>query len=287
MNAVKTSLADLNALSRERFVQTIGPVFEHSQWVAEKTWTGKSFASLADLHQVLCQTVANSSREQKLELIKAHPDLAGRAALAGNMTTTSQNEQASAGLNQLGPKEAELFQNYNRQYWDKFGFPFVICARLNKKEAILAGFQRRLGNDREKEIETALAEIYKIAELRLCELILMPAKLTTHVLDTANGRPARNLQVELWAISGNERKLLKTARTNSDGRLPLLEDAEMQIGEFELVFFVGDYFAEINPQASGARFLDRVPVRFSVTERASYHIPLLCSPWAYSTYRGS
>jgi 5-hydroxyisourate hydrolase len=110
----------------------------------------------------------------------------------------------------------------------------------------------------------------------------MPAKLSTHVLDTAQGRPAAGLKIELWQI-GATRTLLKTAQTNADGRTdaPLLTAEEMCIGTFEIVFHVGDYFGE-------KKFLDQVPVRFIVADAAqSYHVPLLCSPWSYSTYRGS
>jgi len=118
----------------------------------------------------------------------------------------------------------------------------------------------------------------------------MPAKLTTHVLDTAHGRPARELQIELWLLARGGRKLLKTVRTNRDGRTDqaLLGEGEMAPGEYELVFFVGDYFAAQGMVGSGVRFLDHVPVRFGIADaEASYHVPLLCSPWAYSTYRGS
>jgi 5-hydroxyisourate hydrolase len=118
----------------------------------------------------------------------------------------------------------------------------------------------------------------------------MPAKLSTHVLDTANGHPARDMQIELWSISGTQRKLLKSVRTNNDGRTdsPLLNAEEMGEGEYEIVFFVGDYFSTLNSTPPRLRFLDRVPVRFGITDAtASYHVPLLCSPWSYSTYRGS
>ena len=118
----------------------------------------------------------------------------------------------------------------------------------------------------------------------------MAAKLSTHVLDTAQGCPARDLQIELWSLSGAGRKRLKTVRTNADGRTdePLLAGAEMAAGEYELVFFVGDYFASKAGTQGNVRFLDRVPVRFGIADAgASYHVPLLCSPWAYSTYRGS
>ena len=117
----------------------------------------------------------------------------------------------------------------------------------------------------------------------------MPAKLSTHVLDTAHGVPAPGMKIELWRLDG-ARALLKTVITNSDGRTdtPLLAAEEMKVGEYELVFFVGDYFAQKSSVPTGGRFLDAVPVRFGITDAgASYHVPLLCSPWAYSTYRGS
>ncbi len=118
----------------------------------------------------------------------------------------------------------------------------------------------------------------------------MPAKLSTHVLDTAHGCPAAGVKVELWSLDGETRTLVTTARTNADGRTeaPLLSADEMKTGQYEIIFFIGDYFAAKTPTLPKIRFLDRVPVRFAVADAgASYHIPLLCSPWAYSTYRGS
>jgi 5-hydroxyisourate hydrolase len=118
----------------------------------------------------------------------------------------------------------------------------------------------------------------------------MPGKLSTHVLDTAHGCPAPGLQIELWSLAGATPRLLKTVRTNADGRTdqPLLAAEEMQAGQYELVFYAGDYFAGKTTGALKVRFLDRVPVRFGIADaNASYHVPLLVSPWAYSTYRGS
>ncbi len=113
----------------------------------------------------------------------------------------------------------------------------------------------------------------------------MPATLTTHVLDTAKGCPAAGMRIELWALDGPQRRLLKTIDTNADGRAdsPFLSGDQVREGHYELLFFVGDYFA----QTPTARFLDQVPVRFTITAGKSYHVPLLCSPWSYTTYRGS
>jgi OHCU decarboxylase len=164
------ALAELNELSQAEFTRVIGPVFEHSPWIAETAWSNRPFASMEHLHRALCQAVRDAGEEKQLALIRAHPDLVGRAALAGTLTRESSGEQASAGLNTLSPGEIALFQKQNAAYREKFGFPFVICARLDKKEAILAGFERRLKNSRGQEIQAALEEIFKIAELRLRDL---------------------------------------------------------------------------------------------------------------------
>ena len=118
----------------------------------------------------------------------------------------------------------------------------------------------------------------------------MPAKLSTHVLDTAHGCPASGMKIELWSLDGEERTLITTAKTNADGRTetPLLAADEMMAGQYEILFFVGDYFAAKSGALPKIRFLDKVPVRFGLADAGgSYHVPLLCTPWAYSTYRGS
>ena len=165
------TLAQLNSLPGDEFVRVVGPVFEHSPWIAETTWARRPFAGVEQLHGALCQTVRDASESQKLALIRAHPDLVGRAALAGTLTRESTGEQASAGLSQLAAEEIAAFQKYSAAYRERFGFPFVICARLNRKEAILAGFETRLHHSPEQEVTAALDEIFKIAELRLRDLI--------------------------------------------------------------------------------------------------------------------
>ena len=165
------SIDEINSRQREDFVRLIGPVFEHSPWIAEAAWKTRPFKDLDALHKALCETVAQSSEDKQLALIRAHPDLVGRAALAGTLTASSTSEQASAGLNELSAEEVAAFQKYNATYREKFGFPFVICARLNKKEAILNAFPVRLQHPREQEIKTALEEIGKIAYLRLRDII--------------------------------------------------------------------------------------------------------------------
>lgn len=114
-------------------------------------------------------------------------------------------------------------------------------------------------------------------------------RLTTHVLDTASGKPAAALSVSLFRLEGEERRLVKTGRTNTDGRCdaPLLEGAEFSSGQYELVFSVGDYFRAAGVELPEPAFLDAVPVRFGISGAGHYHVPLLVSPYGYSTYRGS
>ena len=165
------SRSNFNQLDCAGFVRLCGPFFEHSPWVAERTWSRRPFGNLQALHDALCDTVRHASQDEQIRLIASHPDLVGRLAREGKVTRESSNEQAAAGLNVLSDSEIQQFERYNAAYREKFGFPFVICARENKKEAILKAFPARLANSRQQEIETALAEIFKIARHRLLDAV--------------------------------------------------------------------------------------------------------------------
>nr|MBA3273330.1 2-oxo-4-hydroxy-4-carboxy-5-ureidoimidazoline decarboxylase [Chthoniobacterales bacterium] len=154
----KVTLAPLNAADRAGFVAVCGPLFEHSPWVAERTWDHSPFASRDALHAALCETMYAASRDEQVQLIASHPDLVGTMARQGRLTRESTTEQAAAGLDTLTNDEIETFSRYNAKYQEKFGFPFVICARQSKKEAILAAFPKRLANTPDEEFKTALEE---------------------------------------------------------------------------------------------------------------------------------
>ena len=165
------SLQSLNTADKAAFTAALGHLFEHSPWVAEETWPKRPFASAEALHAALCATMRAAPRERQLALIRAHPDLAGRLAQQRQLTADSTREQASAGLDRLTDAELAEFIRQNDAYKAKFGFPFIICARLNAKDAILAAMRTRLGNTSDTEFATALGEIEKIAWLRLQDLL--------------------------------------------------------------------------------------------------------------------
>jgi 2-oxo-4-hydroxy-4-carboxy-5-ureidoimidazoline decarboxylase len=155
-------------LEREEFVLRYGGVYEHSAWVAEQGFTAAcDLPDINALAMVLAGVVDATSDEQKLALIKAHPDLAGRAAIEGELTGASTEEQAGAGIDQCSAEEFQRFQSMNDSYKKKFGFPFVMAVRNSNRQEILAGFTARLDNDAETEFARAISEIHKIARLRL------------------------------------------------------------------------------------------------------------------------
>jgi 2-oxo-4-hydroxy-4-carboxy-5-ureidoimidazoline decarboxylase len=162
-----TTLEYLNTCSRDQFIALVGPVFEGPPWIAAAAVDHRPFPSRDDLYTSLCDAVRTAGDDEQLALIKAHPDLVGRAVL----TAESSREQSAAGLDDLTPADVAAFDRYNSAYTARFGFPFIICARKHRKEAILRAFPERLSHGRGEELETALDQIFQIALLRLSDLL--------------------------------------------------------------------------------------------------------------------
>lgn len=165
------SLAQLNAATDEAFVSQLGGLYEHSEWVARAILGQRPFSSLRDLQGALHDEVERRSVEAKLVLIRAHPDLAGKLARAGELTEESTREQAGLGLDRLDEEEYEQFSARNERYREIFGFPFIICARMTTKQGVMAAFDARLGNSATAEIAEALVQIHHIARLRLLDAV--------------------------------------------------------------------------------------------------------------------
>jgi 2-oxo-4-hydroxy-4-carboxy-5-ureidoimidazoline decarboxylase len=161
-----SGLADANALSEQAFIARYGALFEHSPWVVERAAQARPFDNV---HAGLMAVVHAASVDDQLALIRAHPELAGNAAIDRNLTDASTAEQASAGLDRLTGSEFAQFNALNAAYRARFDFPFIICVRLTDKAGILAAMERRLGATRDAEIATAIAQIGEIVRLRLAD----------------------------------------------------------------------------------------------------------------------
>jgi 2-oxo-4-hydroxy-4-carboxy-5-ureidoimidazoline decarboxylase len=293
----QVTLDDLNRMDRQAFVAALGDIFEHAPWVAEAAHQAQPFSSLNALYEAMTAAVRGAGDARQMALINGHPDLAGKAAREGTMTTDSKREQSSAGLDQLSEDEFAAFHRLNNAYRAKFDMPFIVCVRRHGKDSILRQFERRLGNDGAAEREAALNEIFRIVALRLDQRATAPdrlrvhGRLSTHVLDTHGGRPAPGVAIEFLEVaSSGETHLLARTFTNADGRTdrPLIAEQPIPIAQYELRFGIGEYFARQAISVTDPPFLGVVPIRFTVAEpEAHYHIPIIVTPWSYSTYRGS
>jgi 2-oxo-4-hydroxy-4-carboxy-5-ureidoimidazoline decarboxylase len=278
------------------FTAAVGDTFELAPWVAEAAHAKRPFATVTDLHLAMMAAVHRTPPEAQIAFLGQHPDLAGKAARAGEVTDDSRREQASAGLDTLSEEEFARFHRLNDAYKAKFGFPFIVCVLRHTRDSILEQFERRLLNEAGEERGTALQEVFFITRLRLAAKVTgegMPqvnGRLSTHVLDTHAGRPAQGVAIELYEFAGRQARRIGTAVTNADGRTdtPLIGGQPLRIGRYELHFAVGDHFRSRGIAGAEPPFLDVVPLRFSIAEpEGHYHVPLLCTPWSYSTYRGS
>ena len=290
------ALADLNRMALPAFAAAIGDVFELAPWVAEAVHARRPFASVSDLHMAMMAAVRGVPRDAQVAFLGQHPDLAGKAARAGDVTDESKREQKSAGLDTLSEEELARFHRLNDAYKAQFGFPFIVCVRRHTRDSILEQVERRLPSDANEELATALQEVFFITRLRLAAKTTgegMPrvnGRLSTHVLDTHLGRPAVGVAIELYELAGERYHRIATAVTNAEGRTdrPLIGDRPLPTGRYELRFSIGDHYRSRGIESGTPPFLDIVPLRFSIAEpEGHYHVPLLCTPWSYSTYRGS
>jgi OHCU decarboxylase len=163
-------MESIKELDRAAFVDRYGPLFEHSPWVAEEAWKAGPFADSDQVYEALRDAMYAAPRDRQLALVRAHPDLAGKAAIEGTLTTSSQSEQASAGLDRLTRDEYDQLTRTNSAYRQRFGFPFVVCVREHTKDSILRVAAERLEHTKDEELRVALEEIAKIARLRMEDL---------------------------------------------------------------------------------------------------------------------
>jgi 2-oxo-4-hydroxy-4-carboxy-5-ureidoimidazoline decarboxylase len=284
------TLDQLNALSPQEFAAALDGVFEHAPWVAEMVAAQRPFFSVIRLHEALLAAIGTAPESRRLAFLRGHPALSPKALAAPGLTTASRAEQGGLGMADLGDRLAR-FEAASSAYEARFGFPFIICVRRQTPAFVMRALERRLDNAPEQERAATLAEISHITRLRLMDrvdgpdLLKTTGHLSTHVLDTARGKPAEGIRIELF----RERALIKEAITNPDGRTdePLLSAEPLRIGRYELRFHLGDFYADW-PNVGDPPWYDVIPVHFGIAEpEGHYHIPLLLNAWSYSTYRGS
>lgn len=283
-------------MTEDQFTLALAGVFDQGDWIARRTYASRPFATVDAVHATLLKTLADAPLSEKLAYLHTRTPVRG-AVLDPDTGGAEVGEHASVGLDRLSQAEFEELERLNSEYNARFGFPFMLSLKRHTKDFIFSRFNRRVLNDLETEMVNAIAEIGYITRIRLGNVVIgpgMPAttgSLTTHVLDTVKGVPAAGVSIELYEVSSEGPILLTTALTNGDGRtdLPLISGQPLRIGVYELHFRVGSYFRGTTPDLlADPAFLDVVPIRFSISQPEShYHVPLLVSPWSYSTYRGS
>ncbi len=185
-----TTLPDLNNYQPAAFVDALRGIYEHSPWIAERAAVMRPFPSLAALRQALQAVVAQASQDEQLALLRAHPELAGKAAIAGELTAESTGEQAASGLDRCSPGEYARLQELNARYGEKFGFPFILAVkgptgRGLTRSAIIATFARRLENGIDLEMQECLRQVHRIAEIRLNALLGVELRFGAQVTDWA------------------------------------------------------------------------------------------------------
>jgi len=169
------TLDELNALPTERFVSLLGGIFEHSAWVAEQVAAQRPFQSIDGLHGAMVECIAAAGPEVQMALIRAHPELAGKAAVRGDLTPESSFEQQSAGLDRCTPQEYSELTALNQAYREKFGFPFILAVRGHDRQSVIREFRRRLALSPAEETAECLKQIYTIGRFRLDELVRKPS----------------------------------------------------------------------------------------------------------------
>ncbi|AOJ70777.1 MULTISPECIES: 2-oxo-4-hydroxy-4-carboxy-5-ureidoimidazoline decarboxylase [Burkholderia] len=171
MKAMHYTLEQLNAMSTDAFVAALSGIFEHSPWVAEAAALERPFRGVDALHRTMKDAVESAGDARQLALINAHPELAGKAAVRGELTAESTREQSGAGLDRCTQEEFDKLQRLNRAYREKFGFPFIFAVRGYDRHGIIANFEARVDHSRDEELRANLEQIYRIARFRLDDLI--------------------------------------------------------------------------------------------------------------------
>lgn len=287
----KLSLSAANALSSAAFQAQFAGLLENTPWVIERLESERPFASRAALLAAIDRLLAGAESAAKLALLQAHPVLGGAAARQGRVTALSAAEQAGHGLDRMAGDEEQEFASLNQRYLERFGFPFIIAVKGQRdRAAILAALRQRLAQDVTTEQATALAEVVKIVGFRLQALVDddhaggKALSLSLHVLDTARGGPGAGLAFAFYQVEAGVRGArLAAGEADDAGRWALDAAVALTPGLYELCFAAGAYQHRFGAMG----FYEDITIRFRISAAGGhYHVPLILSPFGYSTYRG-
>lgn len=261
------TVSELVSQPSEEIVRVLGGIYEHSPWVAEifskeEKRDLEKVSTVTELASHLKSIVNESSDEQKMALLRAHPDLCEKAEALQALTKESQEEQSRSGLQNMTEEELKKFKIMNESYKKKFGFPFILAVRNASKNTVLSALEGRLNDSSsQREFNVALEQVHNIAWMRLLTKINTDDSagfLTCHVLDTANGIPAQKMKIVLTRLSPEESAgVIGEFVTNDDGRLhggPALKGDDFLVGTYQLEFHTGDYFASKGQSLNGTPF---------------------------------
>lgn len=288
------TLEDVNRMDEATFSATFGDTFELSPWVAKKAYAKRPFATVAALHQAMWDTFEAASRAEHITFLRNLPDIGDKNVKPGGITEDSKREQQAAGINALNDQDLARLIALNKAYKAKFGYGYTICVLRNTPETIMSQIERRMTYDPDKDLATSLQEEFYITRLRVAGMVTGPGmpkvngNMNTHVLNAVSGKPAEGMSVELYELMGDTRRKLNQQTLNAEGRCMLMDGRPVPIGRYEIRFGLADYFRKNGIAVGDPAYLDVVPIRISIANPEDhYHVPLVCTPWSYSTYRGT
>lgn len=283
----KLTLDQVNRMGLDAFVATFGDVIEFMPAAAKEAFTKRPFATVTALHESLFDNLRLAPPAEQHAFFRRLSDIGENAV---PFTAASTSEQAKASISSLDAPALARLHALNVAYRAKFDMSYTICVRRNTVQRIFDELERRLHNEKDVELATAVQEEYLITRIRVAEQVSGPGApkiygdITTHVLDAMIGKPAKGVRVELYDVGWDNPRKVSQAITSADGRAELMKERPVPIGRYELRFAMGDYFRKSRTPISKS-FFDVVPMRLSISKpEESTHVPLIATPFNYSTH---
>lgn len=287
----KLTLEQVNRMDLDAFVAAFGDVIEFTPAAAKDAFTKRPFTTVSALHEALFDNLRLAPAAEQHAFFRRLSDIGENAV---PFTAASTSEQAKSSISSLGAAELARLHKLNAAYRSKFDMSYTICVRRNTVQRIFDEIERRLHNEKDVELATAVQEEYLITRIRVAEQVSGPGvpkiygDVSAHVVDAMAGKPATGIVIELYDVGWDNPRKVSYAVTDIGGRAILMKDRPVPIGRYELRFAIGDYFRN-NSSRSGRPvakpFFDVVPMRLYISKpEESTHVPLVATPFNYSTH---